>query len=208
MQQIATRSLTFASGDLTLEAAIHLPDATPAPGVVVCHPHPQYGGDMDNNVVMAACAGLAGAGIVALRFNFRGAGRSEGAFDGGRGERDDVSAALSHLSALDEVDGSRLGLIGYSFGAMVAADVASGDLRALGLVSPPLAFGDVRVAWGCPALVLGGDSDSLAPRDRLAVLADAPGVELRVIEGVDHSWWGFEDELGTRLASFFAHHLR
>jgi len=208
MQQIATRSLTFASGGLTLEGVVHVPAETPAPGVVVCHPHPEYGGEMDNNVVMAACAALAGAGIAALRFNFRGAGRSEGAFDGGRGERDDVSAALVYLASLDEVDGSRLGLIGYSFGAMVAADVASGDLRALGLVSPPVAFGDVRVAWGCPALVLGGDQDSIAPADRLAVLADAPGVELRVIEGVDHSWWGFEDELGTRLASFFSQHVR
>ncbi len=203
MAESDTRPVTFRCGDLLLEGALHLPGATSAPGVVVCHPHPQYGGDMENNVVLGACRALAGRGIAALRFNFRGAGRSEGTFDDGRGEREDVRAALAHLSELSEVDAKRIGLIGYSFGAMVAAEVAGGHLRGLALVSPPVAFGDLRVDWNCPALVLGGDQDSIAPPDRLEVVAGRPGVELRVIPGADHFWWGFEDQLGEALAEFF-----
>jgi alpha/beta superfamily hydrolase len=203
----ATRHLTFPCGELSLEGTLHLPVAAPAPGIVVCHPHPQYGGDMDNNVVLAACRALAGRDIAALRFNFRGVGLSGGVFDNGQGERDDVRAALAKLSDLPEVDAKRLGLIGYSFGALVAAEVAGGHLRALALVSPPLAFGDLRVGWGCPALVLGGEQDPIAPADRLAVAADRDGVELRIVPGADHSWWGFEDELGEALGEFFQRQL-
>ncbi len=211
MIQSATRSLTFTAGELTLEGALHLPNAAPlsendppAPAVVVCHPHPLYGGDMDNNVVIAACEALAARGYVALRFNFRGVGESEGAHDRGQGEQGDVSAALEHLASLPEVDAERIGLIGYSFGAIVSAEVAHGALRGLALISPPIAFTDLRISWGCPALVLGGDDDTIAPADRLRVVAEGPGVELRIVEGADHSWWGFEDELGDALAEFFA----
>ena len=97
MVQTTTSHLTFQSGDLSLEGVLHLPAVTPAPGVVVCHPHPQYGGDMENNVVVAACDWLADRACAALRFNFRGVGESDGAFDQGAGERDDVRAALAHL---------------------------------------------------------------------------------------------------------------
>jgi alpha/beta superfamily hydrolase len=208
MAELTTRSLTFPCGDLSLEGALHLPAVTPAPGVVICHPHPQYGGDMENNVVLAACGALTDRGFAALRFNFRGVGDSDGAFDQGLGEQDDVRAALAHLAALPEVDAKRVGLVGYSFGAMVAAEVASGDLRALALVSPALAFSDLRVAWGCPALLLGGDQDPIAPADRLQLVAEAPGVELRIISGADHSWWGFEEELGQTVAEFFERHFQ
>jgi hypothetical protein len=208
MTATLVRSVTFASGDLSLEGVVHLPDATPAPGVVVCHPHPLYGGDMENNVVLAACQALRERGFVALRFNFRGAGGSEGAFDEGRGERDDVRSALAHLRSLGEVDAKRTGIAGYSFGAMMAAEAAGGHLRALALISPPLQFSDLRVAWGCPALLVGGDMDALCPPDRLELAGQAPGAEVQVIEGADHSWWGSEDELAEVLGSFFAAHFR
>lgn len=208
MTQLTSRTLTFSSGALSLEGVLHLPAETPAAAAVVCHPHPQHGGDMENNVVVAACERLAGRGYGALRFNFRGAGASEGSFDHGVGEQDDVRAALSFLAAQPEVDAKRIGLIGYSFGAMMAAEVASGELRALVLVSPPLASADLRVAWGCPALLLGGDRDDLAPADRLRVVAEQPGAELEIVPGADHSWWGFEDDLGGALVRFFERHVQ
>lgn len=208
MQISTVRTVSFRSGALSLEAAVHLPATTPAPGVVVCHPHPQYGGDMDNNVVVAACEALAGQGFAALRFNFRGVGASEGEFDEGRGERHDAVAALAHLASLPEVDAKRVGLAGYSFGAIVAAEAASGDLRGLALVSPPVAMADLRIAWGCPALLLGGDEDALVPLERLAIVAEAPGVEVQVFEGADHTWSGFEDDVGRALGEFFGRHFR
>ena len=77
--------VTFPSADLTLEGHLTLPPGATRAGVI-CHPHPQYGGDMHNPVVGAIEAGLQRAGFATLRFNFRGVGRSTGAYDGGSGE--------------------------------------------------------------------------------------------------------------------------
>jgi hypothetical protein len=206
--QITTQSITFQSGTLTLEGALHLPEKTPAPGVVVCHPHPLYGGDMDNNVVMAACQSLVERGIAALRFNFRGAGNSEGEHDDGEGEQEDVRGALAHLRSLGEVDDKCIGLVGYSFGAIVSAEVASGELRAFGMISPPVEFADLKMAWGCPALIIGGDMDHLAPVERLEMISQTPGVEVFIVSGADHSWWGCDDEMAEALGQFFSNHMR
>lgn len=108
------RHVSFPSGDITLEGQLHLPDTIPASGIVVCHPHPQYGGDMQNNVVEALCETAAANGVGALRFNFRGTGRSEGRYDNGIGEQEDVRAALAYLRDVPEVDAARVALAGYS----------------------------------------------------------------------------------------------
>ena len=96
-----TRRISFlAAGDgPRLAGILHLPDGpTPCPAAVVCHPHPLMGGTMDSAVVVAVCGGLAVRGWATLRFDFRGAGRSEGTFDGGHGEIDDVAGALDFLA--------------------------------------------------------------------------------------------------------------
>ena len=208
MTQSAARNLTFPSGDLTLEGILHLPASTPAAGAVVCHPHPQYGGDMHNNVVLAACQALTDRGYAALRFNVRGVGGSEGEYEQDPGHANDVRAALAHLASLPEIDATRIGLIGYSSGAMAAAEAASGELRALALIAPPVAHGDLRVAWGCPALLLAGGQDSFAPEDRLRVVAEAPGVELEIVPDADHFWAGFESAIGEALGRFFDRHFQ
>ena len=114
--------------DIRLRGEITLPDGEgPLPAVVICHPHPLHGGDMDNNVVMGVNDALLRRGIATLRFNFRGAGGSEGVHDNGVGEVDDALAALRLLATSDGVDASRLGLAGYSFGAGVALRAALGS---------------------------------------------------------------------------------
>ncbi len=208
MYQATTSNLTFPSGDLTLEGVLHTPGDAPSAGAVVCHPHPQYGGDMDNNVVLAACTALTGRGYAALRFNVRGVGGSEGEYEQDPGHADDVRAALAHFAALPEIDAKRIGLIGYSSGAMAAAEAASGELRALALIAPPVARADLRVAWGCPALLIAGGQDSFAPEDRLRVVAEAPGVELEIVPDADHFWAGYEAALGEALGGFFERHFQ
>jgi alpha/beta superfamily hydrolase len=207
MVQASIRHVTFSSGTIKLEGEVRLPPETPAPGIVVCHPHPLYGGDMDNNVVLAACDALVTGGFVALRFNFRGTGASEGEHDDGRGERDDLMAALDFLLEQDEVDQQKIGAVGYSFGAMVAADIASEALSGLALISPPVAMGDLRVEWGCPTILIAGDEDHLAPPERIRIVAQHSRAEVRTVEGAEHSWWGFEREVGDAVSDFFGRHF-
>jgi len=89
----------------------------------------QMGGTMDNTIVVAVCRVLAARGWAALRFNFRGAGRSAGSFDEGCGETDDVAGAVGFLRAKAEVDASRLAVVGYSFGAGVGLRYAAEQVR-------------------------------------------------------------------------------
>ena len=120
-----------------LEGLLRLPDgmaasasdgeARPAHAAVVCHPHPQFGGTMHNKVVFRLAAALVEHGIPALRFNFRGVGRSTGSYDEGRGEADDVRAALAALAA--RYPGVPLLLAGFSFGAWVGLPVGCADPR-------------------------------------------------------------------------------
>ncbi len=135
---------TIPCGDITLETAWHFPETKkPWPAVVVCHPHPLYGGTMSSNVVFGICQALAERAIAALRFNFRGVGKSGGEFGEGVGEQEDVKAALDFAIATDGIDTERIGLAGYSFGGMVALPVAIRDERVkkLALVSPMLSEG-------------------------------------------------------------------
>ena len=192
-----SRAVTFASGVLTLEGALNLPERTPAPGIVVCHPHPMYGGDMHNNVVDAVCQTAAADGIVALRFNFRGAGGSEGTYDNGVGEQDDVGAALAYLRELPEVDGARVALAGYSFGAAIALQAVDERLNAFIAVSLPttMPLKDVRVA--CPALFISGDEDQYSDAGELT----------RLVRGLGHFWFGVERDLQAIISPFLRAHL-
>ena len=178
--------------DLVLEAALALPPEARA-GVVVCHPHPLYGGDMDSQVVTTIAATCAEAGgLAALRFNFRGVGASAGHWEEGIGEQADVRAALALLRSRLPA-GAPLALAGYSFGAMMSAAVAAGGepLAGLALVAPPLA----RRPWQPPSslavhgpiLLLAGSEDEHCPADALTALGRALGKStVTVLDGVDH----------------------
>ena len=88
------------------------------PGVVVCHPHPLCGGDMNNSLVLEVCRALVDDGLVTFRFNFRGVGDSGGTFTKGEEEHEDVREALHLLKGWLNVNGGRLGLVGYFFGGL------------------------------------------------------------------------------------------
>lgn len=198
-----------------LDAALALPGGVPVPtpAVVVCHPHPLYGGDMDNDVVYAICTALLGRGIAALRFNFRGVGGSGGEHGGGYEEREDVFAALDWLRMRPEqIDPRRLGLAGYSFGAAVALNAAvAAGVRALCAVSPPPQMLDFSAQQGLdiPVLLIAGDADTVAPAARLEQLPAAigPGASVRIVRGADHFWYGHAGELRDAVGGFFAEHL-
>jgi len=187
-------------GGPTLEAHLDFPDSAAA-GLVLCHPHPLYGGDMDNPVIIRAAEVAQSLGVSTLRFNFRGVGRSTGVHDEGGGEQDDCSAALASLrSRLAPT--SPLGLLGYSFGARIAAQVGEGraDLDGLALVAPPLAmYSFDGLPTGRPLLLVAGSRDPYCPVQDLVKLAERVGTEPRIIEGADHFFFGKLFPLGTAV---------
>jgi alpha/beta superfamily hydrolase len=195
------RPFEIVSGGLRLEGRLHEDEGRLA--AVVLHPHPQYGGDMHNHVVAAICETLAESGATTLRFNFRGTGRSEGAFDNGRGEADDARAAIDSLREIHP--DARVLLAGYSFGAMVAAGVAADSgVDALVLVSPPVGMAAMPAAPpGLRTLVMTGDRDPVSPAARVAALVSTD-VRVCVVPGVDHGWWPGVDQLASELRSFEA----
>lgn len=200
-----TEAARFASGSLALEGALHLPERLPAPAVVVCHPHPLYGGDMANSVVLGVCRAAVEEGCVALRFNFRGVGDSEGTYDGGRGERDDAVAAMEWLRSRPEVDPLRLCLAGYSFGALVACAAAPAflSLAALILISPPVTGERLSIPADTPTLVVAGDADEFAPAGALRdALPRHARTRVEWIEGADHFWWDGADRLFATVRAF------
>ncbi len=172
-------------------------------GVVITHPHPQYGGEMHNPVVEAITAAYQKQGFTTLRFNFRGAGNSAGHYDQGVGERDDVRGAVSFLC---ERGLKAIHLSGYSFGAWVNAMALQGALAVQGMtmVAPPVAFIDFEEGIRLPMLsaVVAGSRDEIAPPGLIRPLMGQwnPGARIDIIDGADHFFSGFLDEITRRLA--------
>ena len=199
------RHVTFPSGDLTLEGLLAADDS-PRPGAVVCHPHPQYGGSMHNNVVEAILDALWEHGYATLRFNFRGVGASEGEYDGGQGEGDDAASALKFLLAQPGISAGGAILAGYSFGAMVALmrGLQMGEVSRVIAVALPVAMATVATGRaGKPVLLVSGDSDSYSPLAGLESLRSNLGehATLKIVGSADHFFAGFEDALTKTIAS-------
>jgi alpha/beta superfamily hydrolase len=202
--------VSFSSGELFLEGIVAIPQgAGPFPAVIVCHPHPLYGGSMDNNVVYSLSETLPQASFVSFKFNFRGVGGSQGEFGQGIGEQEDVEAAISFISTVKEVDSKRIGLAGYSAGAGFALPVGLNDVRikALAAVSPPLPMFDFDFLKSCPKpkLLISGSRDNFTPADQfLEFCQNLPEPkECESIEGADHFWWEYESRLAAKVTAFF-----
>ena len=202
--------ISFSSGGLVLEGILAIPEgAGPFPAVIVCHPHPLYGGSMDNNVVNSLSGALTQTSLVSFKFNFRGVGGSQGEFDQGIGEQEDVKAAISFINTVKEVDSERIGLAGYSAGAGFAFPVGFNDdrIRALAAVSPPIPMFDFDFLENCPKpkLLISGSRDELIPIDQfLEFCQNLPEPkECESIEGADHFWWGYESGLAAKVTAFF-----
>jgi uncharacterized protein len=177
-------------------------------GVVICHPHPLYGGSMQNNVVAAVEGGFARIGFTTLRFNFRGVGGSGGDYDEGEGEVRDALAAAGYLRRM--LGGEEpIVLAGYSFGAWIAAKAALHDPRPSGLflVSYPFAFYPEQPILGFagPQYFVGGSSDDIGPVDRLLeVYKKLPVLHKNIkIIPTDHFYGGREQEITDFIVEAF-----
>jgi alpha/beta superfamily hydrolase len=180
---------------------VHPDEAALVPGLVLCHPHPLHGGDMENNVIRAFAAAFAAAGFAVLRFNFRGVGKSTGHYAEGIGEQGDAKAALAWLAAQPGVDAARLFLAGYSFGARVTLAVASTEPRIGGfiVIAPPIQRGNwpsLESSRG-PKIFLCGDRDPYAPPEILTKLVKSlpEPKRLAIFPDTDHFFVGQEHTL-------------
>ena len=206
--------VTFHSGNLFLEGVLGIPEGSElSPAVIICHPHPLFGGSMDNNVVNSLFEAIARASLIPFKFNFRGVGRSEGEFSQGIGEQEDIAAAISFMSSVKEVDSSKIGLVGYSAGAGFGLPVGFKDdrIKALAALSPPLSMFDFEFLRSClkPKLLLSGSEDEFTTlRQFLEFCQSLPNPrEYDTVEGADHFWWGYEFSIAAKVTAFFARAL-
>ncbi len=160
---------------------------------IVCHPHPEFGGTMNNKVVTTLARALQDCAIPVLRFNFRGVERSEGSFDGGIGETEDA-LAVADWGARRWPGRSPI-VAGFSFGSYVALRVAERrTARRVILVAPPVGRFDFTVLStpGVPWMVIQGDADEVVDPGavRRWALASAPAPKLLMMPGVGHFFHG------------------
>ncbi len=179
------------------------PTAQPAMTALVCHPHPLYGGTMHNKVVFQAAKSLHVMGLPVLRFNFRGAGLSEGTHDQGRGEREDVRCAIDFLSG--EFPGVPVVLAGFSFGASVGLRVGVGDARVTRLLGIGIPVNDAGFSFlrgsTKPKLFVVGTQDEFAARERVEELVRTLEEPKRLVfvEQADHFLTGKLDQLDRAI---------
>lgn len=181
---------------------------------LVCHPHPLYGGTMHNKVVYHAMKTLHGFGFPVLRFNFRGAGLSEGEHDQGRGEVEDVLAALDWLDSEFHLS---IVFCGFSFGAATGLRAACLDDRVAGIISlgtPVAVEGRVytyEFLRHCakPKLFVSGSLDQFGPRGNLIRLVQPAREpkELVFVDGADHFFEGHLGEMQDAVRSWTARYF-
>lgn len=210
VQSSSIRSLFLDGPAGRLEALLNTGAEHPTHAALVCHPHPLYGGTLHNKVVFHAMKALNSFGYPVLRFNFRGAGLSQGEHDHGNGEVEDVRAAMDWL---DREFHLPLIFAGFSFGAAVGLRVACPDARVravIGLGLPVDAIDDRVYEFAflpeClkPKLFVSGDRDQFGPRAKLAKLVEAlpEPKKLVIVEGADHFFEGRLRELREAIETW------
>ncbi len=172
-----------------------------APIALMLHPHPQYGGTMNNKVVYTLFHAFVRQGFSVLRFNFRGVGRSQGAFDRGEGELSDAASALDWLQSYNE-NAENCWIAGFSFGAWIGMQLLMRRPEISGFISvaPPANMHDFSFLAPCPSsgLIVQGDKDEVVPEPSVKKLVDKLSaqrgitIDYRVVPGAGHF---FQDEM-------------
>jgi uncharacterized protein len=192
-----------------LEAILWKPSSVAKPplAVLVCHPHPLFGGTMHNKVIYRAAKSFDALGLPVLRFNFRGAGLSAGTHDRGGGEQDDVRAALGFLGS--EIPGVPILLAGFSFGAWIGLRVGCEHERVSHLIGLglPVNGSDFSFLSQCkkPKLFVQGSKDEHGAIEKVkALVATLPGENhLVIVEGADHFFGGQLRQLDRAITIWF-----
>jgi len=198
-----------------LEAILKEPRGEPKGVGLVCHPHPLGGGTMHNKVVFRTAAGLLDAGLITLRFNFRGVGSSTGEHEEIKGAKEDVRDALKYLSA--NFPGKEITLAGFSFGSRAGMEVGINDDRVVRLISVGTPVDkyedyDFLVNVRKPILFIHGDHDEFGAIDNVRRLvenvAKNTDAELVVIENSGHFFDDHLDKLRETVCDWTTRHMQ
>jgi len=196
-----------------LEGRYHHSKQDNAPMALLLHPHPQHGGTMNNKVVYTLFHAFVRSGYSALRFNFRGVGRSQGYFDRGEGELADAAAALDWLQ-LYNPNARAVWIGGFSFGAWIGMQLLMRrpEIAAFVSVAPPANLFDFSFLAPCPSsgLIIQGDQDQIVPVEAMQKLITKLmhqrdiKIDYRLIAGADHFFQNHLDELSAVVEDYVA----
>jgi alpha/beta superfamily hydrolase len=194
----------FTGEDGRIEGRFHPGRTRNAPIAIILHPHPQFGGTMNNPVVYQLYYAFANRGFAALRFNFRGVGRSQGTFDHGQGELSDAAAALDWAQATNP-DARACWIAGFSFGAWIGMQLLMRRPEVEGFISiaAPASLYDFSFLAPCPSsgLFVHGDKDSVVPVSAVHTLVEKLKtqkgiiIDQQIVKGANHFFDGKTDEL-------------
>jgi alpha/beta superfamily hydrolase len=200
----------LAEDGTSLDARLAVPDGAPR-AVVLAHPHPLYGGSMDDAVTVALARAFAELGAATLRFDFRGVGHSEGRHGGGPPEIGDLLGAVR--AAQRHAPGLPISLCGYSFGSWVALQAARAHalpIDRVALLAPALALLDYErlpsfdgaARFEGPVAVVLGDRDAFSDPSKARALAGRVGASVALLSGEDHFFSRTRRRVAERLAPF------
>ncbi len=205
--------VTFNGPDGRIEGRYHQSENRSAPAALILHPHPLYGGTMNNKVVYSLYEAFRKSGFTVLRINFRGVGRSQGKFDNGVGELTDAATALDWLQNQNP-DITSFWISGFSFGAWIAMQLMMRrpEIQAFVAASPPVNKYDFSFLSPCPAkgLIVQGDQDSIVSESAVTEFVDKIAkqknteIDYNIIFGADHFFRDKLDELSEVLGNYIS----
>jgi uncharacterized protein len=200
-----------------LEARYHASRKKNAPIAVILHPHPQFGGTMNNPICYNLYYAFLNRGFSCLRFNFRGVGRSQGEFDHGGGELSDAATALDWVQAYNP-EAKGIWIAGFSFGAWIGMQLLMRRPEIEGFISvaPPANLYDFSFLAPCPSsgLIVNGDKDAVVPRSSVDQLVDKlkaqKGISIthETVEGANHFFENRIEQLGSVVGDYIDGRLR
>ncbi|MFX1322073.1 MAG: alpha/beta hydrolase [Promethearchaeota archaeon] len=177
--------------------------------VLICHPHPQFGGNFFNNVVSAIFNILIKNDISCLRFNFRAVGRSTGTHSSGRGELSDVKACIDFL--VNEKQFNKIIICGYSYGAAIGCSAVNHSDKVIGYIAISFPWDFMGIKYKelsqseKPKYFLQGDNDTIASIDKFLTHYQyyIEPKQYEIISGADHFYWGYEDQISEKVFKFY-----
>ena len=184
-----TRRFSIPGNAGAIECALDLPDSAPRGLALVAHPHPLYGGTMDNKVAQTLARAFVALGYAAVRMNFRGVGKSEGVHDNGLGETDDMETLLTHMQ--QQYPNLPLALCGFSFGTFVQAQLQQRLIKQGRAAERLVLVGSAAGKWAMPTvpsntILIHGEQDDTIPLSDVLDWARPQDLPVIVIPGADH----------------------